>query len=120
MRDAAGEIERLRRLRGAGADRDPSIAPLIAATAREAGRRRQRLGAFIELWEGLVPARLAERSRVIALRGGVVHVAADSAPAAWELDRLLRGGLEAQLRAGFPATLTRVRISVESGAGPPG
>lgn len=111
MRDAAGEIERLRRWRGARHP-DPSIAPLIAATAREAARRQQRLGAFIELWEALVPARLAERTRVIALRGGVVHVAADSSSTAWELDRALRGGLEAQLRARYPATLTRVRVGV--------
>ena len=66
--------------------------------AQRADRTQQRLGAFVDLWEALLPAEVAGRTRVSALRGGVVMVVADSAATAYELDRRLRGGLESELR----------------------
>ncbi len=89
-----------------------SISPLVAGKAAEARRTERGLGSFVDLWEGVVPRELAMRTRVTALRGGVAHVAVDSSSTAWELDRLLREGVQEQLRRAYGRTLMRVRITV--------
>ncbi len=59
-----------------------------------------------------MPAEIVARTRLTALRGGVARVVVDSASTAYELDRMLRGGLEQQLRRRFRGTLVRIRISI--------
>ena len=114
MRRPADQIERLRSWR-APPEIDTSIGQVVADVAANARRHGQRLGALVDLWEELVPSVLVGRTRITALRGGTLHVAADSASTAYELDRLLRGGLEQALRRRYAATLTRVKVTV----GPP-
>ncbi len=111
MSDALKTLERLRRLRSRPGP-DTSIAELVAATARDAMRTHKRLGSLIQLWESLIPKDLANHTRVSGIRGGVGHVVVDSAATAYELDRHLRGGLEDQIRQRYPATLTRIKVTV--------
>jgi hypothetical protein len=91
MRSPSEQIEQLRATRG-WRDHDVALGPLVESLA--------------------VSRELAGRTRVTAIRGGVVHVAADSASTVYELDRLLRGGLEQEIRRRYQATLTRIKVTV--------
>jgi len=48
------------------------------------------------------------------MRGGVARVTASSSATAFQLDRLLRGGLLKSLRAACATTLTRVEVRTGS------
>ncbi len=109
--DAAAQIEQLRKYRQRR-ERDLSIAPLIGAMGDDARRTQRRLGALIDLWSQLVPGELEKHSRVVGVRGGVVQVQCDSSSTKYELDRLLRQGLEQELRRRYPSTLTKIRLSI--------
>ncbi len=104
----------LSRLRQARARREPdtAIGGFVTAVAAEARRAEKRLGSFVNLWEGLIPAELAARTRVVTLRGGVAHVTVDSSSSAYEIDRRLREGLEGRLRQAYGKTLVRVKVTV--------
>ena len=109
--EAARAIENLRRHR-AWAPRDISIGDLLRATQTNAERVRRRAGVMVDLWTTLLPPELASRTEIIALRGGVLHVRADSSAVAFEIDRRLRGGLLAAMRERSSSTLTRVRVTI--------
>jgi hypothetical protein len=111
MSRTVDQLELLRQRRGRSG-RDVSIAKLIAATADQAARTHKNLGALIELWEQIVPADVAAHTALIGLRAGVLHVRVDSSSMAYDLDRLLRGGLTDTLRRGFRGTLVRVKTRV--------
>jgi hypothetical protein len=111
MPDAAQEIARLRELR-ARPELDRSIGGLVSAVAADAKHAQKRVGSFVDLWEGLVPAELAPHTRVVGIRGGVAHVTVDSSCTAFEIDRCLREGLEQQLRRAYGKTLMRVKVTV--------
>jgi len=96
-------------------ERDWSIAALVDAIEKDSRRKDRALGRFMGLWQELVPAELARHLSVSGLRGGVLSVVAASASARYELDRLLRAGLEQELRRRFTGTLGRVRITVGAG-----
>ena len=110
MPDAAHRIEQLRHWRR----RSPplSIGSEVKAVAVQAARTHRKLGQLIDLWESRVPADLVAHSSIAGLRGGVAHVLVDSASTAYELDRLLREGLLAQLRQHFRGTLVRVSVRI--------
>ncbi|UCD74949.1 MAG: DUF721 domain-containing protein [Phycisphaerales bacterium] len=117
----AEEIGQLRKHRGRR-ERDLSISAVISGIRRQADRTHKKLGELIGLWEELVPGQLAAGSRLTKLRGGVLHVEVDSSAASYELDRLLRNGLEGVLRERFRGTLTGIRLRVgrpEGGQSPP-
>ncbi len=109
--DAATQIEQLRKHRQRR-ERDLSITQLVGAMADDARRTHRRLGALIDLWSQLVPGELEQHSRVLGVRGGVVQVQCDSSSTKYELDRLLRQGLEQELRKRYPSTLTKIRLSI--------
>jgi len=105
------QIEQLRQRRAPKA-KDLSIASVVAATADHAARTHKKLGELIALWEGLVPANIAAHTSLSGLRGGVLHVIVDSSSIAFELDRMLRSGLTADLRSRFHGTLVRVKTRI--------
>ena len=104
-------IEQLRTRRARKAA-DFSIAGIVNASQIEAQRYHRRLGALTDLWHELVPTELAQHSKLTNFRGAVLNVTVDSASISYELDRLLRDGLLAQLRQRHRGTLFRVRLSV--------
>jgi len=108
--EATREIERLRRHRG-WRERDLSISGVVTDTLRTSTALQRQLGALIELWQLRVPDHLVRRTRLSGLRGGVLHVTADSAAVAFELDRLLRQGLLTELRQAYRGTLSRVKVT---------
>ncbi len=110
--EATREIERLRRHRG-WRERDLSISGVVTDTLRSSTSLQRKLGALIELWQTRVPDHLVRRTRLSGLRGGVLHVSAESAAVAFELDRLLRQGLLSELRQAYRGTLSRVKVTPE-------
>jgi len=90
-------------------DRDPSIGKMVEETLRKAHRDEKRIGSFAEAWEALVPRELLGSCTIGTVRGSKVTVEVDSSPAKFELDRLLRNGLEVELRRLYSGPLTEVR-----------
>ena len=102
------QLEQLRKHRSR-AGKDWTIARVIADTQEDAKRTHKKFGELVELWERLVPGDLAVHTSLSNFRAGVLHVSVDSSSAAFELDRLLRSGIEAELRRQFRGTLVRVK-----------
>ena len=76
----------------------------------------EKLAGVVELWQALVPERLAKRSRLLALSRGTLSVAVDSASLLAELDGQLRGGVLRQLQAGSHGSVYRVKTCVQAAA----
>ena len=91
-------LDRLRQWRNRP-PRDTSLGFLKSYFDREVARPHKQLGPLAELWHRLVPAELREHTRLDGLRRGVLTVSVDSSAHLFELDRLLRSGLEKQLIA---------------------
>jgi hypothetical protein len=92
------------------------VGGLVASVRQSVSRTDHRLGQLMDLWLELVPEALVGQTRLTAYRGGRLYVSVDGAAARFELDRLLRGGLEAHLRQRFAGTLSGVRLRVGSPA----
>jgi hypothetical protein len=97
--------------------RDLSIGREVEAIRKSMERLAKRLGDAGALWLELVPAELAAHCRLEGMRGGVLEVSVDSQAARYALDRLLRGGVEASLRARSTPPVAKVRIRVAPPAG---
>ena len=111
--EAAARIDLLRQ-RNRRVERDYAIVGLLEGIRREASRSRRSSGQFVDAWEAVVPSEFARESRVKGISGGVARVTVPSPAVQFELDRLLRTGLLAELRATFGGLLRRVRIETES------
>ena len=105
------KLERLRKHR-ARPGRELSVGPTIEAMASDLRRTHKKHGELIELWEKFVPPDLAAQTSIVSLRGGIAQVQVESSAAGFEIDRLLRTGLLAQLRSEFSGSLMRVKVKV--------
>ena len=112
MRHPLDEIKQLQAWRGRRGG-DPSIARLVAVAGDNAERTHRRLGQLIDLWQQLLPAQVASRTVLAGIRNGVLLVKVDSSATAFEVDRLLRGGVAAELRTRYRGTLLRVKTTVQ-------
>ena len=111
VRDPQQQLDTLRKYRRRR-ERETSIHDLVAQARQTAKRDEKRLGSLVRLWEECIPPALAARTALNGLRRGVLHVRVDSAATGFELDRVLRSGAEAQLRAAYRGTLLRVRTKI--------
>ena len=93
-------------------ERECSISDLVESTRKNAARVQSRTGEFVEAWERLVPRELSVACRMGQFRGGSITILVNSSPAKYELDALLRSGLEARLRQEYNGPLTRVRTKL--------
>lgn len=109
--DTIARLERLRQLRGRR-ERDTSIMPLVRAVARDLTRQDRAAGGADEAWRRVMPPALVKASRVVSQSRGTLVVAADSSATAYELDRVLRAGLEGELRAALRCGSLRIRVRV--------
>ena len=113
--DAHQGDDRLKRLRERRVwkERDLSLSFLPGQFQREVARPFKQLAGLAEWWQRLVPEELARHARLERLKGGVLHVAVDSSAHLYELDRLMRQGLERELvRAATGSPVRRVRLSL--------
>lgn len=111
--DAAQQhLDRLRKSRSLPKP-DLSLGFMAEQFKREVAKPYQQLGDLAELWRELVPAKLVERSRLVGLSRGTLHVEVDNPAAHFEIDRLLRGGLQKQLIQGHKGPAFRkVQVKV--------
>lgn len=100
-------------------ERDVSMRAAIESTMESSTRMQRRMGTLLDLWCDLVPEELARHTAIVSLKRGVLQVEVDSAPAGFELDRLLRSGLEPELRRRFNGTLSRVKVKQSKGTKAP-
>jgi hypothetical protein len=91
---------------------DLSLAGMMAAQAREIRRRQRATEGVGEAWDAAVPADLRERSFVEGVSRGVLTVRAANAPTRYELERLLRAGLEREVIRRCSAPVRRVKLVV--------
>ena len=109
--------DRLKRLRERRVwrERDLSLSFLPGQFKREVARPFKQLAGLAEAWQRLVPPELARHARLERLKGGVLHVAVDSSAHLYDLDRLMRQGLERELvRAATGSPVRRVKLSLSS------
>ena len=76
---------------------DLSLHFMQSAFRKDIQKPYRQLGAMIEVWTRLLPPELASRTRLESLARGVLRVVVDSSSSFYELDRLLRQGLEQQI-----------------------
>lgn len=94
--DPVSRLDELCRRRR-GVETDHSLAFLKDAFSRQVTRPFKQLESFVDVWRSLVPAALLEHTRLEGLSRGVLRVAVDSSAHLYELDMLLRQGLERQM-----------------------
>ena len=78
-------------------DFDHSMSFLKPQFKREVEKPFKQLLSMAQLWPTLVPADLLVRTKLETISRGVLKVIVDSSGALYELDRLLREGLEQKL-----------------------
>ncbi len=108
---AQREIERLRGFRNRP-EPGVALASLVGEAQKELMRRRRAVGGISAAWAELAPAELAAGAELVGQRGGVLTVRVADASARFGLDRWLRGGGLAALRARSRAALRSVRFVV--------
>ncbi len=111
---ASTHLANLRRHRNRPS-RDVTLGFLKQTFERDIARPHRQLAALVELWEQLVPEELASHARLESLQRGVLRVSVDAASWHYQLDRLLRSGLQRELITRFKGgTLRRVMVKVSS------
>lgn len=75
-------------------ERDLSLGFLNDDFKRDIQKPFKQLAQMAEVWATLVPAELQQRTRLESLSRGVLRVVVDSSSGLYELDRLMRQGLQ--------------------------
>ncbi len=89
-------LDRLRGWRNY-AEKDVSMDFLKDFLKQEVERPYKQLHQIAEVWEKLVPVEVAKKTKLESLSRGVLRVAVGSSATLYELDRLLRSGLENEI-----------------------
>ncbi len=106
-------LNRLRQWRNRS-DPDYSLRFLEKQFDRDVARPHKQLGKLVGLWQELVPEALLKHTRLEGLSRGTLRIAVDSSPHLYELNQLLRGGLEREMIRRQPGntSLRRIRLRV--------
>lgn len=92
-------------------EQDLSLDFLKQQFQRDVAKPYKQLGAVAVIWQQLVPAELAAHTRLEGLSRGVLRVTVDSSAHLYELDRLLRAGLERDIiRKHAGAALRKIKL----------
>ena len=110
-RNPEQHIENLRRWRN-WKPRDVTLGSVVELVETQDARPHKQLGQIVGLWEQLVPEKLRRQTALASLGKGVLTVHVSDSAAMYELDRLLRGGAEQQLKAACKTTLRKIRLQV--------
>jgi hypothetical protein len=106
-------LQRLQRLRNPP-ERDPTLSFLRNEFKKQIEKPHKQLGAAVTVWAEHVPVDLQAHARLEGLVRGVLRVAVDDSAHLYELDRLLREGLERKLVSGGTGTpLRRVQLRLD-------
>jgi hypothetical protein len=99
-------LERLRQLRNRP-QRDHSLGFLRDQFEKQVARPFRQLEGVAVIWEQLVPQAIREHCRLESLQRGVLRVAVDDSACLYELDGLLRSGLQQQIIRGVKGKAIR-------------
>lgn len=95
-------------------DPDLTLGFLRRQFDQQVARPFKQLGSLVPLWEQLVPANLVQHTRLTGLSHGVLRVSVDSSAHLYEVDCLLRQGLQRQLITQHKGpALRRIQLRVE-------
>ena len=89
-------LDRLRKWRNR-AEPDLSLSFIKKYVKQEIEKPYKQLGSLAKVWGELVPAELVAQTKLESLNRGVLRVTVSSSSHLFELDRLLRSGLEQRL-----------------------
>ncbi len=112
MDDQTIKIEQLRKWR-ARRKKDLRIDSEMNTICRSLKKTNTQLLKLREHWNELVPERLNQVAIPTALQRGVLVVAVDGSPTAYQINRLIRGGLLRQLQQKCNGTLRQIRVRIE-------
>ncbi|MBI1368999.1 MAG: DUF721 domain-containing protein [Planctomycetes bacterium] len=93
-------------------ERDLSLSFINEYVQKQIAKPAAQLGDLGSLWVELVPVHLLPRTQLAKFTRGVLHVTVPDAATNYELDRLLRSGLELTLKQKCKTTLRKIRVSV--------
>jgi hypothetical protein len=111
-------LDRLRQWRSRP-EPDLSLGFLREQFKRRVEKPHKQLAAIVEAWQKFVPAALLNYCRLESLSRGVLTVGVDDSAHLYDLDRLLRQGLEQQVRAAAKGpTLRRVQLRLSQAPQP--
>lgn len=88
-----------------------ALAPAIERIREEVRKSDSKFARLIELWRELIPEHLQPHATPSSFRAGTLHVEVNCAATGYEIDRLMRGGMEQTLRSRFHGSLVRVKCS---------
>ncbi|MBI1371897.1 MAG: DUF721 domain-containing protein [Phycisphaera sp.] len=109
----ADQIERLREWRE-GPGRDTSMKFVGDWFKRQVAKPHEQVAQFSEVWRQLVPSHLQDKTALASLARGVLTVHVADSGTMYELDRLMRTGLERQIKTTAKASLRKIKLKVAS------
>ncbi len=106
------DLQKRRGARGANAIPTESIRAEVTRLRTSVERNAERFGNAGELWERFIPANIRQDTRLSGIAGGILTIVTGSAATSYALDRILRGGVDAEIRTASAGKITRVRMRV--------
>lgn len=86
------------------------VSGLFATVQRELQRTEKRLAGSSALWERVCPPELLERTCVVGLQRGTLTIGVRDHSTRYVLDRLLRSGLEDEVRRRSAVSVSSVKL----------
>ncbi len=114
MTDSDPDIERLKRLQQVKVRPEPdlSLAFLRRQFEQQVAKPFKQLGPIAQLWAKLLPAEIVAHTKLESLSRGELRVSVDSSSRLYELNHLLRNGVEQDLIGQHRGALSRIRLQV--------
>lgn len=84
--------------------------PLAMLMKHHIGKRVKRLGELGAIWDEVLPDEIREHTALEDFNRGVLKVVVDSAPRRFELNMLLKGGIEKEIRSRFSGALNKIKL----------
>ena len=88
----------------------PVAQPLTMLMKRVLAKRVRQLGDIGTVWDDVLPRSIRDHTALESFNRGVLTVLVDSAAHRYQLQMLLNGGVEREIRARFKGALNKVRL----------
>jgi hypothetical protein len=89
---------------------DPLSRPLAMLMKYTLGKRVKQIGQVSRVWREMIPDELLSHTALESLHRGVLTVLVDTAAHRFQLETLLRGGMERQIRRRCTSPLRKIRL----------
>ncbi len=88
----------------------PVAQPLTMLMKRVLAKRVRQLGDLGAIWDEVLPRSIRDHTALESFNRGVLTVLVDSAAHRYQLQMLLTGGVEREIRARFKGALNKIRL----------